>query len=342
MFSLNHLSFFLEEKPFYPIIYYGKGEIKEPYNTYSIPLACHVDSDLQWENEIKKAEDLVTKGKYIFWDLDLKIENLKFPLDNKLQFESLNLAVKKFTKDVYPLFSTNTLGVCLYSGKPPLNASVVERDHFYNADVFIDFIRLFLPSLPDQIIPFILFDSCEIKDPILFLDLFSKERFEYFCLGFTHAPLPKNLFTTSFSRDNKTLSLGYFGNSFEKKSTNMSSIGLPIVGFVFPHKDKITKTLLLKVGETLNVLEEIPLRLIYEPYLIEEIDGLDKIIVFEEGVSSMGKRQIQGFCAAGGEVIAVGDSVQGLADELSLEKFPERHRGRGIRTPDLLVPNQSR
>lgn len=61
----------------------------------------------------------------------------------------------------------------------------------------------------------------------------------------------------------------------------------------------------------------IPYRILSEAFLTEEWDGLETIVA--PPLSARGNRMLKGFIASGGEV-----------------------RGRGIRTPDLLVPNQPR
>ncbi len=79
----------------------------------------------------------------------------------------------------------------------------------------------------------------------------------------------------------------------------------------------------------------IPYRVITEAFLTEEWDGLEAVVA--GSVSPRGKRMLRGFCASGGIAVFVGEHLD-LPDEMSLEEF----RGRGIRTPDLLVPNQPR
>ncbi len=68
-----------------------------------------------------------------------------------------------------------------------------------------------------------------------------------------------------------------------------------------------------------STLPDEPYRVIPELRLHEMWDGLDELIVMEETLTMQGKRQLQGFLAAGGKV-----------------------RSRGIRTPDPLLPKQLR
>jgi hypothetical protein len=57
-------------------------------------------------------------------------------------------------------------------------------------------------------------------------------------------------------------------------------------------------------------------RFIAEEALILSLGGLDELIVVPHTVSLQGKRKLQGFCAAGGSVITLGDKPIGLALEL--------------------------
>ena len=89
------------------------------------------------------------------------------------------------------------------------------------------------------------------------------------------------------------------------------------LGVCFPPDAECSGEILSKIDLLLETLPSF--RPVYEPLLTEQWDGLDEIIVF--ALTPQGKRKLKGFEAAGGEVT---------------------DRGRGIRTPDLLVPNQPR
>lgn len=275
MFSKTLLTFLKDEKPFYPIISESKNA-----NTEIVTLNCSLGSDLNWE--IKDTD------KAILWNLDFDFLNLSFPIDNKLQFESLKIAVEIFTKNIYPKYKDQTLGVCLYQGSTSV-FSIFEN----NPDVFVDYLRLFFSSLDDQVMPFLIFDTMSIADPVEFCRLFRKERFEYFSLIFRN-PTLKTLFCFS---NTDTSFLGYIGSGIPKISKP------PTLGFVFPTEEKISSEINQSLQEVFSYLKDKPFRLIYETHLIEDIDCIDTLIVLEEGLSNMGKRQIQGFLAAGGQVV---------------------------------------
>lgn len=335
MFAKNHLHFEYKDHPFVPCIYKGSSqEIPKSYNCALIHLPSHMDGDLDWESQIKRGEELLEQNKKILWHLDFELENLNFPYDHKLQFESLKLAVEAFSSTIYPKFSEETLGVLLYSGEletvlssfGPTNSL---EQILQTVEIFVDFLRLFFPVFPDDILPFLDISTSQFDQAFVY-QLFSKERFEYFSL----ITEKKDLFTSSLSSDSTPLSLGYMGENY----TDEDKI-LPTVGLLFP-QDDLFADVHLEINSTLKKIVSIPTRIIYESFLIDEIDGIDQLIVFEKGLTPSGKRQIQGFLAAGGQVVTVGEEI-GFLEEISFEVFL-KNRGRGIRTPDLLVPNQPR
>ncbi len=69
-------------------------------------------------------------------------------------------------------------------------------------------------------------------------------------------------------------------------------------GILLPSDDYCTPEVLEKIEKLL----EAPCRIIPEKRLNEMWDGLDQLYIIEEAVSPVGRRQVMGFVAAGGEV----------------------------------------
>jgi hypothetical protein len=324
MFVKDHLHFLREDAPFYPIIFSGNSlQTPTEYNTAIIHLPADMQTDLNWNPQIEEAKKLVEQGKNILWHLDFGLESLSYSYDHKLQFGSFKLATDTFTKNIYPDFKENTLGVLLCRGEfeevlssfGPVQSN---EEILKAADIFVDFLRLFFPALPDDILTFLELETSFGQDHAFTYQLLSKERFEYFSL----ITREKNLFTSALSLEPSSLSLGYMGKEYKKMAKNM-----PTVGLLFP-PDDLFPLVHSDINKVLSKISMIPTRLIYESFLIDEIDGIDRLIVFEKGVSPLGKRQVQGFIAAVGEVITIGKSL-GFASERSFEEFL-RNRGRGI------------
>ncbi len=133
---------------------------------------------------------------------------------------------------------------------------------------FADYLHHLAAALPDEVAPFALFD-CE-GDPMLF----SKEIFPYVHLGFRSGPI-------GAVRWGETIEpLRYDGK----------------VGVVLPLREKG-----LRFDELKPYLGG-SYRLIAEPYITEEWDDLDELIIFPHLISSWGMRMVKGFEAAGGKI----------------------------------------
>jgi hypothetical protein len=50
-----------------------------------------------------------------------------------------------------------------------------------------------------------------------------------------------------------------------------------------------------------------PFRIVPEYYLINQWDGLDSLIVLSSTINAQAKRKLQGFCAAGGTILTLGE-----------------------------------
>src|SRR5690349_7170690 len=61
-------------------------------------------------------ETLSWAEENITWEFDLGLEAPYFPLEDELRFQSLALALTKFTNDVWPRFKDQTEGADLYRG----------------------------------------------------------------------------------------------------------------------------------------------------------------------------------------------------------------------------------
>jgi hypothetical protein len=73
------------------------------------------------------------------------------------------------------------------------------------------------------------------------------------------------------------------------------------------------------IVEGLDALKKrsISFKLIAESQLTSQWDGLDYLLYSPTGLSTQGKRKLQGFCAAGGTVVSTG-ALLGLPYEMGL------------------------
>lgn len=141
----------------------------------------------------------------------------------------------------------------------------------YPLEDFASYLHHLAAYLPDEVPPIVLFDC--VGDPLRF----SKEIFSHLHLGF---------------RDDR-LGVMQWGEALKPLRHDAA------LGVVLPlHEKGITFETVLK---RLSHLDR-PYRMIAEPYLTEEWDGLDEIIIFSDWISPWGKRMVQGFEATGGKI----------------------------------------
>ena len=245
------------------------------------------------------------------WDLPKTISEIfwhfdlgldKISPDDALAFQSLCAALRHFTSAIYPRFEKKTVGASLYRG--PLEC-------LYPVDYF----QMLANELPEEIPLYLFFDAAQLMPRSKAFRLLSKERFEHFEI------CAKNLLSPCWALD-------WQRNPSKEK-----------VGLLFPEEEACSEDALCKIEELMASLDEagIAWRAVSEAFLTEQWEGLDVIAIQRDTLSPRGKRKLMGFCAAGG-LVAISGELLGLSYEISLEEF----RGRGIRTPDLLVPNQPR
>ncbi len=139
-------------------------------------------------------------------------------------------------------------------------------------DEFAEYLHYLSAYLPDAVPPFALFDCS--GDPLLF----SKEIFPHVHLGFRSGPIG------AIKWENTLKPLRYDGS----------------LGVVLPLRERGIQ--FDAVDRCLGKLDR-PYRLIAEPYIAEEWDELDELLIFPDLISSWGMRMVQGFEAAGGKII---------------------------------------
>lgn len=290
----------------------------------TIQLPARASDDLNWSKPKQEALHAIERGDEIFWEFDLGLSLPYFPLEDELLFRSLSLSLSTFTQELWPVFQKNSRGICLYKGSVDFssffiwsenqfanwnewigNRAKAKKEHLrrlFCADSFALYFQMLSHNLPDEMAITLILDGAGCGSLSETLQLLSKERFEHFSLQV------------------QSLSL-----------TESSSLAV-----CFPEESQCTQEVLEKLDQIFDTLEK-PIRVIQEPFLTEGWEGVEYLYVLSEALQERGKRKLMGFCAAGGTVIVEGKPI-GLEQEINSQEI----RGRGIRTPGLLVPNQSR
>lgn len=188
---------------------------------------------------------------------------------------------------------------------------------FFCRDAIGEYLNLLASRIPDNLPVFILFDIDGI-DPFVAMQLVTKERYPRF-----HLALKNTL-----GNENQILGgeISWQGNAREQgliareKTTVLSERSS--VGFCLPKMSLCRPSLITKLRESFSVLQarQLAFRIIPEVDLAAEWDGLDDLIVDTQVVDIQFKRKLQGFCAAGGTVVFLGESI-GLAQEVPFAEY---------------------
>jgi len=277
------------------------GELKEGatippgFTAVTVQLDGKVDASLCWKEEEELAKRYVDQGFSIVFELDLGLfKRLKAPLEDKGQYLALELAIEYFRNTLWPKFSHVSQGLILYRGS---------LDFADDRDRALDYLELLVRAVPEGLPLLLLLDCSAITDSLQALLNLHPERFHSFTLCLKNAPLLTDSYVWERGRGT-----GFIGRDIEAFHQVLSPT--PSLGLLLPSLHTLQEQNLLTLPPVFRTHVEAlqktgrPYRLISEEHLTTKWHGLNELIVVPECVSSQGKRKIQGFMAAGGEVIS--------------------------------------
>jgi hypothetical protein len=185
---------------------------------------------------------------------------------------------------------------------------------YFCRDAVSEYLGLLAAGVPDYIPLFLLLDATGISDSFVAAQLLNKEVFSRFHLGV------------------KDRSAGNLGGEIGWESPPMESgmisrvikdsikIERAKLALCLPSRLHPSSTEALRKALVLLQKCKKPFRVIPEGELAVEWDGLDDLIVDTQSVSFQFKRKLQGFCAAGGRVVTIGELL-GLAEEVPFKTW---------------------
>lgn len=307
---------------------------KELLNAVTISLNGRLHSDLDWKTAYSEAKFIQQEGKKIFWQMDLGLfKQLPFPLSNQMQFQSFSLALEHFRDSLWKEFEQDSVGLCLcrssadFSEGFPWDEKQIQnwqgwlQDHFkvkqnleveigkpvghfgdchpqnihlnwlvklYCRDVVAEYLHLLTANLTDSIPLYLVLDRSSIPNLLQKARLTTLERFEPF-----HLILEEE---ESFPQAN--------------------------IGICLPPISQTASIYYLEIDEALQELikRHFSFRFIPEYFLTSWWEGLDYLVVSSFSITPQGRRKLQGFCAAGGIVLTLGQPL-GLPEEIPFRSF---------------------
>lgn len=336
--------YLIENSSFAPVVWEGSlADIPKNFNAIRIPLDGRMQADLKWEEARKEAQKAIELNKYIFWELDLGLfDGLNFSLSNQPQYLSLRLSLEHFRDSIWKEFAPHSLGLILFRGDADFSRSFVWEEqqsqnfaawlleHYGNKepehpieqqlrklfcrDVAVEYLTLLSSCLPDELPRYLLLDMESFSSPLDQVQQLHPDRYEQFSLGLKNAAFS----LPSLGWENSPTSLGFIG----MKEVVLPKDVKPHVGICLPTMEFLRPSHYFGIEIALDYLitNEIPFKVISETHLVTEWDGLDYLFYVPQGLSSQGKRKLQGFCAAGGIVITTQDKM-GFAQETSLNEW---------------------
>lgn len=318
--------------------------IPEGMTTICIRLDGSMQSDMSWKTQCEQAAYYVDRGYSIFWMLDLGLfKDLRCPLSNTMQFQSLCLAVEHFRDTVWEKFRTMTVGLTFYRGSLDFSLDfpwdepqdftfrtwlqdIGRKEHSryqlesskegqklirsFCGRAAAHYIELLGTRVPDTLPLFALIDTSMIEDPLEKGKLISKEKFERVQLIIKGMPNPVPRFTWEGGE--------YTNSTFGRTTPLPPCLQNPSIGICLPPDD--VDEVQLSDAMTLLADHQILFKTIPEEGLMTEWDGLDYLLYIPAYLSVAGQRKLRGFCAAGGTPVAIGPLL-GLPQEISLDAF---------------------
>lgn len=302
-------------------------EVPKHFHAVKVSLDATLKSNLNWEKESDVAAKYSKKGFKIFWEMNLGIfSEMPFPLSDESQYLSLKFAITHFKEIFWEKFQKETVGVSLYRGSVDLSSNYCwddrEKKNFrdwlsdhkrtaanqerqlYCRDTTAEFLNLLAKEFPPTLETWLLFDTTEFDDPVHVANLLNKECFKNFHLGVKGDILP----VQEMGWENKHSPFRYIGR--DPRMNHPPPV--PNIAISLPAKRDFHPQHYETLRQAFNLLsrKNRSYRLIPESLLMTNWEGLDEIVLSPHGLSPEGKRQLMGFCASGGKVIDLGESLK--------------------------------
>lgn len=281
-------------------------------NMCSIYLDCKLSSTLNFQEEKKRAEEAILKGMKLCFEIDFGITGLVYKPSQILSFQlGLKHVEETFIKD----FETHIEGIFLYKGN--LDFAKGKKRGEYEEDKFLKWLQsknLDAPQSKQLSILFTLF----CRDQLI--SLLKEITLDFSQISFSlllDASTIDDPFLFSFLTEKKYLSpfqIVLIGGP-QQETTAPFAICLPAFEDLFKSHDKSFENLFHFFTE-----KKIPYRTISESSLLTEWYLVDFLFAASDYITQNGKRMLQGFLAAGGTIVTIGNLFE-FDGEISFPEF---------------------
>lgn len=338
-----------------PRIFSGNwtGQPLSHFDAVTISLNGSLDSDLNWKKERDLAQKAIDAGYMIFWRITLGLfDQLVQPLSNQTQFLSLTLSLEHFRDSLWSEFKSKSIGICFYTSNADFSQNFTWNDEhrenlknwleqinesslaqlsenelskdtrgriylsLFCRNVILEYLTLLGTRIPDSLPLYLCLDIPPFTSLFDQLTLLNPDAFSRFRLAVNHLSL-----TFPVCGWNTPLPNGYMGETPQDLPiTEVASVGICVC-----LSNCYQLEVYQELADAIFLLNEknIPYRLISESELTAQWDGLDHLIYSSTCLTTTGKRKLQGFCAAGGEVIST-RNVLGFSQERTLNSWLNR------------------
>lgn len=237
-----------------------------------LSLDAHPASPLQWGDIKQQVLKEIASGKTLLWHLDFGLfDKLPKPLENKEQFLTLCLAIDHFKDTVWKEYHRFSKGVLLYKGSSDFAKKMRENPPGLQArNIAANYLNQLSAGIPDEIQPYILFDEAA-DDPLLHILVGDPELY------------------------GRAIPLYTSGEDYASAEERALAVLMPPI-------DEMREDVLRPFQELFAKIDA-PYKKISEQRLISCWHGLDKVIYSEAALSPHGRRQLNGFIAAGGQAV---------------------------------------
>ena len=277
-------------------------------------LDADLHSSLNFSEKIEEIEQIIYEGKRLYFEfrfgLNPEIHNFK----DQMHFMSLSIAIATFIEKIFESYQEHIDGVFLYRGLGDFRGAIDNHkelreqreefigdlkrsehlDRLFALQVLMEYLHKLAAPLPEEISWNVLLNFKTILRPSYQAELLAAYTFPYIKPSVKGALVP----TEGFAWGRGSSERGYIGNEISEfffREKAQIAILLPPMGcFCYDLLD----AKLIELNETGH-----PYKLIPEEMLNESWHLIDDLYIFEDRVTSEGRRMLAGFEAAGGRVL---------------------------------------